>query len=180
MSTRAVLLIDGFKRRELAWCRSANRWARNGRAGAAFTWVSRAGDGPFWYALMLLVVLVDGWNGLSASVHMAGTGLVSLLLYTQLKRRTRRPRPFRDDVRIKALTPPLDEYSFPSGHTLHAVAFTIIAVAWYPALAALLVPFCLAVAASRVVLGLHYPSDVLAAAALACLIGLSSLLLLGL
>lgn len=177
MSTRAVLLIDGFKRRELAWCLAANRWARRGAAGRVFTGISRAGDGPIWYALMLLVVLVDGWNGLSASVHMAGTGLVALLLYTQLKRRTRRPRPFRDDGRIMAITPPLDEYSFPSGHTLHAVAFTIIAVAWYPSLALLLVPFTLAVAASRVVLGLHYPSDVVAAALIASLLGLGSLIL---
>lgn len=179
MSTRTLLLLDGFKRRELAWCLAANRWARGGRGARGFTRVSRAGDGPIWYALMLLVVIFDGWNGLSASVHMAGTGLVALMLYTQLKRRTRRPRPFRDDARIRAITPPLDEYSFPSGHTLHAVAFTVIAVSWYPGLAVLLVPFSLAVAVSRVVLGLHYPSDVLAAAAIASLLGLASLLLVG-
>ncbi len=179
MSTRA-LLLDGFKRRELAWCLAANRWARQGQGGRRFTWISRAGDGPIWYLLMVLVVLADGWHGLSASVHMAGTSLLSLLLYTVLKRRTRRPRPFRDDTRIKAITPPLDEYSFPSGHTLHAVAFTIIAVAWYPLLAALLVPFAIAVAISRVVLGLHYPSDVIAAALIATLLSLASLLLVGL
>ena len=61
---------------------------------------------------------------------------------------------------------PLDEYSFPSGHTLHAVSFTIIAVYHYPALAWLLLPFAVLVALSRVVLGLHYPSDVLAGALL--------------
>ena len=61
---------------------------------------------------------------------------------------------------------PLDEFSFPSGHTLHAVAFTIVAIAHYPVLAWLLVPFAASVAASRVVLGLHYPSDVLAATAI--------------
>lgn len=177
MSTRA-LLLDGFKRRELAWCLAANRWARQGQGGRQFTWISRAGDGPIWYALMVLVVLADGWNGLLASVHMASTGLVSLVLYTALKRRTRRPRPFRDDSRIKAITPPLDEYSFPSGHTLHAVAFTIIAVTWYPLLAALLVPFTLAVAVSRVVLGLHYPSDVIAAALIATSLSLASLVLI--
>lgn len=179
MSTRSLLLLDGFKRRELAWCLAANRWARSGRGAPAFSLISRAGDGPIWYALMILVVLLDGWNGLSASVHMAGTGLVALLLYRRLKRHTRRPRPFRDDARIRAITPPLDEYSFPSGHTLHAVAFTIIAVAWYPALALLLVPFTAAVATSRVVLGLHYPSDVVAGGLIAALLGLLSLLLVG-
>jgi undecaprenyl-diphosphatase len=55
---------------------------------------------------------------------------------------------------------PLDEFSFPPD-TLHAVSFTIVALAYYPWLAPLLVPFTLGVALSRVVLGLHYPSDVL-------------------
>ena len=58
---------------------------------------------------------------------------------------------------------PLDEFSFPSGHTLHAIAFSSVAVAHYPWLAWPLAPFVALVAASRVVLGLHYPSDVLAA-----------------
>jgi undecaprenyl-diphosphatase len=50
------------------------------------------------------------------------------------------------------------------------MAFSIVAIAFYPMLAWLLVPFTLLVAASRVVLGLHYPSDVLAGAALGALI----------
>lgn len=41
-----------------------------------------------------------------------------------------------------------------------------MALAYYPALAWLLIPFSASVAASRVVLGLHYPSDVLAATAI--------------
>ena len=62
-------------------------------------------------------------------------------------------------------------------NTLHAVAFSIVAIAFYPVLAWLLVPFTLLVAASRVVLGLHYPSDVLAGAALGALIARGALAL---
>jgi len=144
----------------------ANR--AGGRLGVRryFAAVSRLGDGVFWYALMSVLVLADGVDGLAASAHMALTGAVALVLYKRLKRWTKRPRPFAADGRIRAWVAPLDEFSFPSGHTLHAVAFTIVALSHYPMLAWLLLPFTASVALSRVVLGLHYPSDVLAATAI--------------
>lgn len=151
---------------EAAWCLRVNALGTRGTLRRMFAVVSRLGDGVFWYALMGAMVLFDGVDGLVAAAHLLATGAISLALYKAIKRWTRRPRPFASDVRIRAWVAPLDEFSFPSGHTLHAVAFTIVALAYYPALAWLLVPFSAAVAASRVVLGLHYPSDVLAATAL--------------
>jgi len=76
--------------------------------------------------------------------------------------------------------PPLDEFSFPSGHTLQAVSFTIVALAWYPHLAPLLLGFTALIGASRVILGLHYPSDVLAAILIGSGLGATSLWLLSL
>src|SRR5690606_19629727 len=122
-------------------------------------------------------VVADGRNGLAASLHMAATGAIALFVYKLLKRWTRRPRPFASDVRIRAWIAPLDEFSFPSGHTLHAVAFSLVALAHYPVLAWMLVPFTASVAASRVVLGLHYPSDVLAATGIGSLLAAASLAL---
>jgi len=148
---------------EQAWCRRANRLGEGQGARSYFAAVSRLGDGVFWYGLMGAMIVADGLDGLKASAHLAATGLLALLLYKLLKRWTRRPRPFASDARIRAWVAPLDEFSFPSGHTLHAVAFSLVAMAHYPVLAWLLVPFTASVAASRVVLGLHYPSDVLAA-----------------
>jgi undecaprenyl-diphosphatase len=149
--------------REHAWCLAANRWGARQAVRAYFRFVSRLGDGAFWYALMALVALFDGWRGLGAAGHLAATGGIAALLYRQLKRWTRRPRPFAADGRIRAWIAPLDEFSFPSGHTLHAVSFTLVALAYYPALAWVLIPFASSVALSRVVLGMHYPSDVIAA-----------------
>ena len=84
------------------------------------------------------------------------------------------PRLLPQKPGIVAGTPPFDRYSFPSGHTLHAASFTVIIVTSFPELAWLCAPFAALVAASRVVLGLHYPSDVLAGAAIgACLAELS-------
>lgn len=162
MNARTRRLVD----REHGWCLAANRWGARRLVRAYFRGVSRLGDGAFWYALMAALVLFDGWRGLAASAQLAGTGVVVLVLYRKLKRWTKRPRPCAADGRIQAWIAPLDEFSFPSGHTLHAVSFTLVALAHYPLLAWLLVPFTTSVALSRVVLGLHYPSDVLAATAI--------------
>ncbi len=169
-----------FVRREAQLCIAANRWGQRDLVRRYFAAVSHLGDGMFWYALMAMIVLVRGiegqWlDGLRASVHMAATGVVALLLYRSLKRSTRRRRPYADDARITALVPALDEFSFPSGHTLHAVAFTLVALGHYPLLAWLLIPFSASVGASRVVLGLHYPSDVIAATAIGVAIASVSL-----
>ena len=160
---------------EHGWCLRANTLCARRGALRYFATVSRLGDGLFWYALMALLVAADGVDGVRASLHLALTGLAALILYKALKRWTRRPRPFASDLRIRAWVAPLDEFSFPSGHTLHAVAFSVVAVAHYPALAWLLVPFAASVAVSRVVLGLHYPSDVLAATGIGGALGSASL-----
>jgi undecaprenyl-diphosphatase len=167
-----------FGEREQAWCLTANRWGALRLVRLYFKAVSRLGDGAIWYALMASLAFADGWYGLEAAGHMAVVGGVSTLLYRRLKRWTRRQRPFRRDARIRAWIAPLDEYSFPSGHTLHAVGFSIVACAYYPLLAWALVPFSLSVAASRVVLGMHYPSDVVAATGIGAVLGGASLWLL--
>ncbi len=124
----------------------------------------------FWYGLMLALLLWERGMAVVPVVHMAAAGLTCTLFYKWLKAKTLRPRPCEFYRDIILSVPPLDKYSFPSGHTLHAVAFTLVALGYYPYLALLLVPFTLLVAASRMVLGLHYPSDVLAGAAIGTLV----------
>ncbi len=142
-----------------------------------FRVISRLGDGVFWYVLMLALLAAGGAQALLPVGHMAAIGFVCTLLYKWLKSKTSRPRPFAVESAVRAGAVPLDAFSFPSGHTLHAVAFSVIAIAYYPTLAWLLVPFSVLVALSRVVLGLHYPSDVLAGAGLGALIASGSLCL---
>ena len=93
---------------------------------------------------------------------MVIAGVLGLLIYKWIKLLTERARPFTVSENISLGTAPLDKYSFPSGHTLHAVSFSLIALHDYPVLAWLLIPLTFLIALSRVVLGLHYPTDVLA------------------
>lgn len=153
-----------------ALCIRFNGAVRIAPVRVVFRVVSRLGDGVFWYSLMLTLLAAGGVSAFGPVGRMAGTGLVCTVIYKWLKSKTSRPRPFAVENAVRAGADPLDPFSFPSGHTLHAVAFSIVAIAYYPMLAWLLVPFTLLVAASRVVLGLHYPSDVLAGAGLGALI----------
>jgi len=172
MTTWQRLEIGSGERR---LCIAMNRWGARQALRRFFGIVSRLGDGVFWYALMAVLATFGGSRGAIAALHMALTGIVATSMYRGLKRWTKRPRPFRSHDDIVPYVAPLDEFSFPSGHTLHAVSFTLIALAWFPALAPLLLPFTLLVALSRVVLGLHYPSDVLAATVIGCGLGAVSL-----
>lgn len=151
--------LDAF---ELKLCRPANAAARNMQLRLYFSVVSRLGDGVAWYVLLGLMPLVKGPEALPASLQTALTGLVGLLVYRVLKERLVRERPYRTHCDLRAVVAALDRYSFPSGHTLHAVCFSVMLAHHWPELTVFLVPFAASIAASRVVLGLHYPSDVLA------------------
>ncbi len=171
-TVRAQLALDRLVALDLAACRALQRrtseWVH-----AALALVSRLGDGWLWLALAAALLLAERSAALPTLLEMALAAAVGLPLYAGLKRRMARPRPCATaGSGLEALVPALDLYSFPSGHTLHAVAFTTVVLAHFPVLAWLLVPFTALVALSRVVLGLHYPSDVLAGATLGSLLGL--------
>ena len=87
-------------------------------------------------------------------------------LYKIIKRWIARPRPYRTCPGIRACGRSLDEFSFPSGHTLHSVAFSLILTVYYPMFALFVWPLTILIAVSRIVLGLHYPSDVIVGAAI--------------
>lgn len=145
-------------------CLIVNRMSHMRALTQLFRFISRIGDGIFWYALMLVLPLSYGMEGLSASGAMVIVGAINLTLYKKCKGSINRERPYVTIETIQLVGTPLDRYSFPSGHTLHAVGFSIVATAFFPALWVVLYPAAFLIALSRPLLGLHYPSDVVVAA----------------
>lgn len=171
-------LLHRMTEAELPVCMLFNRASRRRHVRDAFAIVSRLGDGVLWYAIIVSLPVLYGVQALQVSGHMLAVGAISLLIYKQLKRYTNRARPYRINDEILHSVRALDEFSFPSGHTMHAVGFSIVLLGYYPQWWVFVLPFTLLVAASRLVLGLHYPSDVLAGAVIGAGVGLLSLQLI--
>jgi len=163
---RAQIIMARFDMAEYRLCRGLNRGAHLASVRLLFQAASRLGDGIVWYVLIAALPIVYGRAGARPALVMAVTGLIGILIYKWLKGRLLRERPFIRHPGITLAMPPLDRYSFPSGHTLHAVSFTWLAVGHFPELSWILIPLAGLIAGSRMVLGLHYPSDVLAGGAI--------------
>jgi len=175
MGTRLTTAFQHFDQAELRFCRYLNLPSGSQGLRTSFRGVSRLGDGWLWYALIVIQPLLFGAQGWFVAAHLALTGGLGLLAYKLIKRHAVRERPFITHPAINCAAAPLDRYSFPSGHTLHAVSFAFLGSHYLPELAAPLAAFALLVALSRVVLGLHYPTDVAAGAVLGGGIALASL-----
>jgi undecaprenyl-diphosphatase len=133
---------------------------------------SRAGDGGLWVALGLILLTFGGarrYEALETGVISAAIGWIVFFL---VKRVTGRERPCVKEAHCWSTLLPPDRFSFPSGHTIMAFAVAVPIGLSYPDLLIGLIFCAMSIGASRVVLGLHYFSDVLAGIVIGCVIGL--------
>src|SRR6202049_5095176 len=137
----------------------APRWVRLYVLGA-----TRGGDGWLWYAMGLAILLFGGEHRFEALGAAGVSATLSVLLFLGLKRLAGRPRPCQIEPHCWATLLPPDRFSFPSGHTMTAFAVAIPLALVYPALAVGLGFCALSVAMSRILLGMHFLSDVVAGA----------------
>ncbi len=147
-----------------AW--RAPRWIRHWMLLA-----TRGGDGWLWYSLCLLLLVFGGEGRFVAVGSAAIASSLGVAVFLFLKRAFGRKRPCSIQPHCWATLLPPDQFSFPSGHTISAFAVAVPLAIVYPMLTVLLIFAALSVAASRVVLGMHFLSDVLAGIAVGGLLG---------
>jgi undecaprenyl-diphosphatase len=125
---------------------------------------TRAGDGWVWYLSGLFILLFGGNERLTAIASAGSAAAVGVGSFTSLKKLSGRKRPCEIEPHCWATLLPPDRFSFPSGHTITAFAVAVSLSEFYPALLPALLFCALSIAASRILLGMHFLSDVLAGA----------------
>ena len=137
--------------------------------------ISSLGNGGLDIGIFLVPALWGGWRrdrvlrnkGLLDAATVAGAGALDQIL----KNVACRARPSAPEAGAFFSNFPCfpAEYayaSFPSGHTTTAFAAAVILALWYPRWAGVWLSMAALVGLSRVMLGSHFPSDVLAGALL--------------
>ncbi len=172
MGITAARVIRGYiQRRDHTLMRKVNRW----RPPRWFRWwmicATRLGDGWLWYALGGILL---GFGGSDRFVAVAAGGLAaaaSIILFRALKKASGRKRPCALEPHRWAQIAPPDQFSFPSGHTLTAFAVAVAVGMFYPDLMGLLLFLAVSIAMSRIALGMHFLSDVIAGSLLGAGLG---------
>jgi undecaprenyl-diphosphatase len=135
---------------------------------------TRGGDGWLWYAFGLILLLCGGEQRFAAIGAGGTSAAAAILLFRALKHTSRRKRPCEIEPHCWASILPPDRYSFPSGHAITAFAVAMSVGLFYPYLQVSLLAAALLIAASRIILGMHFLSDVIAGSAIGIALGEAS------
>ena len=153
-------------------------WLTNVRIHATLAklgrYISKTADGPL-YALCLIVV--GGYGGYQSTLFLAIVlaFIIERPIYFILKNGFRRNRPETALKNFTSIITPSDQFSFPSGHTSAAFLMATLIGYFFPPLTLPLFCWAVLVGFSRIVLGVHFSTDILVGAVLGTSIAMFSL-----
>ena len=159
-------MLQYISTRDHRLMRKVNNWAAPKWIRVWAIAATRAGDGWLWYLCGLSVLLFGGEERLTAIACAGSAALVGVGLFTSLKKLSGRRRPCELEPHCWATLLPPDQFSFPSGHTITAFAVAISFGQFFPYLFPALLFCALSIAVSRILLGMHFLSDVVVGAIL--------------
>lgn len=166
----------GFiERRDHRVMRRMNRWRAPRWVRYWMIAATRMGDGWLWYSVAAALLAFGGEQRFAAIVAAGSAALVGVAVFKILKRLSHRPRPCQIEPHCWSKVLPPDKFSFPSGHTMTASSIALVLTYFYPGLEIALIFLALSIALSRIVLGMHFLSDVLAGIILGVALGCCSL-----
>jgi len=168
------MVLEFIAERDYSLMRRINRWPAPRWIRVWMIAASRGGDGWLWYAMGIVLLAFGGRERFAAVGGSALAAVVGILVFQVLKRVTGRQRPCAIEPHCWATLLPPDRFSFPSGHTITAFAIALTVSAFYPSLAIGMLFFAVSVAMSRIVLGMHFLSDVLAGAAIGAVLAIGA------
>jgi undecaprenyl-diphosphatase len=163
-------MLNFITRRDHTVMRRLNRWRAPRWVRVWMLLATRGGDGWLWYLLGAAVLLFGGDARFAAVGAAALASVAGVAVFLSLKKAAARRRPGAFEPHCWATLLPPDQFSFPSGHTITAFAVAVSLGHFYPDLIPGLYFCALSVAASRILLGMHFLSDVVAGAAIGTLL----------
>jgi undecaprenyl-diphosphatase len=167
----ATALIENINTRDHRLMRRVHRWRAPRWIRLWMICATRGGDGWLWYVLAAGILLGGGENRFRATAACTLAVATGIACFLYLKRLTGRKRPCHTEPHCWATLLPPDQFSFPSGHTITAFAVAVPLSLWYPSLLVGLFFCALSIALSRILLGMHYLSDVVAGALIGSTLG---------